>query len=114
MRSSSELGWTVQLETDLQTSTPGQRRVACRISDREGDALENATVQLEAFPHARGNERLHATLRSEGNGKYAATIPMRRSGLWEFRLKVSRDKEIFSQIVLHEVPAEEGETVWQH
>lgn len=113
LRRSRELGWTVQLETDGQALPPGRRRVACRVLDRDGHPVENARVQIEAFPHAQGNQRLHAELRDEGNGNYTATLPMRRDGLWECRLRVSRGADTFSEVVLHEVSAAPGETTWQ-
>ena len=49
--------------------------------------------------HARASEIHRGRLTESSQGVYANTMPLRRSGIWEFRLRVSRGKDVFTKKV---------------
>jgi nitrogen fixation protein FixH len=108
-RENTRLGWSVAIEIKDAGDTPAVREVRCRLTDKSGTPLDGATVDLTAFPHARGNQRATVTLLPAGNGEYRRELPMNRTGTWEFRLVASRGPEVFTDTQLHDVySAEEG------
>jgi nitrogen fixation protein FixH len=113
MRHNRELGWSVELETEPAAAIRGDRRFACRIVDRDGKPVGGASVALEAFHHARGNDRQRIQLIEEKEGVYAARPILRKGGTWECRLTVKRGAETFTYTGDHEVRAAGGPTSWQ-
>jgi nitrogen fixation protein FixH len=100
-QASDLLGWKAEVTTDAQLDSARTRRLECRIVDREGNPVTGATVTLLAFPHARGEERVHLGLREAGAGVYAARASMARSGLWELRLSALRGPDLFTTTLMH-------------
>lgn len=103
IRKNTELGWSVRLQVGDQVSVRGERELRCRLSDKAGRALDGATLDLVAFPHARGNQRCSATLLPVGDGEYEAALRFSRPGKWEFRVSVQRGPETFTQTLLRDV-----------
>lgn len=97
------LGWQLELSLADQTSVYGERKLICRLTDRQGVPLDGAVVDLVAFPHARGNDRSSATLTPVGEGRYETTLRLARRGKWEFRLAVQRESESFTHLEVRDV-----------
>jgi nitrogen fixation protein FixH len=97
------LGWSVAATLD-RTAGPGQARVRALVSDRAGRPVRGARVALEAFHNARASRIFSAVLGPEPRGGYAATLPLDRPGLWELRLRVERDGEVFTRTVDLDLP----------
>ncbi len=97
------LGWEVGVEVTPKPGTPGLAVVRARLTDRLGVGVDGAHVSLEAFHNARSADRIETTLRGDGAGAYAAEVPMRREGLWEFRLRAERGKDVFTATVDQDV-----------
>jgi hypothetical protein len=93
-RQSAELGWTVSLGT-----TPGRQRgdvdLRLQLVDRLGDPITDATVELDAFHNARAGRILRGHPVHQADGVYEETLPARRSGVWEFRLNITRGEEVY-------------------
>ncbi len=85
-RSSRQLGWSVRIEVGDAADVLKRRDVTCTLLDAAGEPLSGATVEVIAFPHARGQERTLVKFAEIGGGLYAASMPIPRSGLWEFRV----------------------------
>jgi nitrogen fixation protein FixH len=107
-RHNAELGWSVRIALGDLASPAGERTLTCRLSNRNGDPLDGATIALEAFPHARGNERSSATLIPTGGGGYETRFRFSRYGVWEFRLVVQRGPETFTHTVVRRVEPPEA------
>ena len=103
IRKNVELGWSVDLTVEDQVSVRGERGLRCRLSDKAGRALDGATIDLVAFPHARGNQRSSATLIPADDGEYATSLRFSHPGVWEFRVIVQRGPETFTQTLLRDV-----------
>jgi nitrogen fixation protein FixH len=98
----AELGWSVDLEPQPSSKGPGWTDLRLRVVDRDGAPVSGAIVSLEAFHHARSGDRLSVDLQASGD-RYAATLPLRRAGLWELRVRVTRGAETFSTVLNHEL-----------
>lgn len=98
------LGWQLDLstETTVDRGVPAVQ-VGVRLRDRDGAPVEGATVSLETFHLARSAQSLGATPTEAGPGWYVTRMPMRRPGLWEFRIDVTRGDEHFTERVQQEV-----------
>jgi nitrogen fixation protein FixH len=96
------LGWRVEVDPAPSAKGPGWTDLALRVVDRDGAPVKGAIVSLEAFHHARAGDRLRADLAADGD-RYAATLPLRRAGLWELRVRVERGAETFSTVVDREL-----------
>jgi hypothetical protein len=66
------------------------------LTDSAGRPLTDASVELEAFHHARAALVLKASLGASADGTYRAILPMRRSGKWAIRLRVTRGDDLFT------------------
>lgn len=102
-RLNSELGWRAEVAVEPETTVPGQARVRTRFTDRDGMPVDGAGITLEAFHNARSAERIEAALVPQGDGAYAADLPMRKDGVWEFRLRAVRGSDIFTAVLDQDV-----------
>jgi len=100
-QASDLLGWKAEVATDAQLDGNKTRRLDCRILDHEGKPVTGATVAVLAFPHARGEERVHMDLHEAEAGVYSARAPMARAGLWELRLSALRGPDLFTTTLMH-------------
>ncbi|HJQ97729.1 MAG TPA: FixH family protein [Candidatus Polarisedimenticolaceae bacterium] len=91
------LGWRAEVSA-------GASGVVVRLSDRDGRKVTGATVMLEAFPIARGNQVVRAALEETADHGYGAGLPLARSGLWEFRISVFRGGDTFTAVLDQDVP----------
>ena len=101
-RAGERLGWQLALAI-VPLPQWGQRRVEIRLADREGRALAGARVQLEARHLARAAQGLRTALTPLEAGRYVATLPLRRPGLWELRLLVEQGGQRWRQRLLREL-----------
>lgn len=98
------LGWTADVAT--APSDDGAVRLVVDLNDRHGRALVGAEVQVDTFHNARAARMLHARLDERDAGSYSASLPMRRPGLWEIRLRARRGPERFTHVVKRDVGVE--------
>lgn len=96
------LGWSVTVAL-ARAARPGEVKVTARIDDRTGHAIEGAHVGVETFHSARASHVLTAALSPEADGRYSATLPLDRPGLWELRLRVERGGQVFTTTLLQDL-----------
>ena len=105
-----KLGWNVRLSIPRESTFAGERAVTCRLSDPDGQPIEGAVVDLVAFPHARGTQRISVLLEEQEPGQYGAAVPLHRSGLWEFRFAIRRGEDSFTHVMRRNVaPTNQGQ-----
>lgn len=97
-----ELGWTVEVDPAPSSKGPGWTDLSLRVVDRAGASVTGARVGLEAFHHARAGDRLKADLQADGE-RYRATLPLRRAGLWELRVRVEHGATTFTTVLDREL-----------
>jgi nitrogen fixation protein FixH len=114
LRANEAIGWVATIETGAVDSPLGERRLACRLADREGRPIAGAEVSVVVFHHARGADRKEARLIEEPpGGVYATRLRLARPGTWECRVKASRGSLTFTQVILHEIAREGGGKSWR-
>ena len=96
LRKNAELGWSLRIELSEQANDRGERTLTCRLTNKVGQPLDGATVDLVAFAHAAGNARSLTTLTPAGDGAYETDLNLARPGVWEFRAVVKRGPETFT------------------
>jgi nitrogen fixation protein FixH len=95
------LGWSLGLRIDPGDARGG-KTVTVHLADRAGAPIAGAQVAVEAFHNARASRILSAAL-SPAGPEYAAVMPLDRPGLWEFRLRVTRGREVFVATLTHDL-----------
>ena len=93
-RRSEVLGWETSLRTTPST-TKGMVDVELTLVDSEGTPISDALVSFDAFHNARASQILRDELPHQQDGNYRKTLPLRRSGVWEFRLDITRGNDRF-------------------
>jgi len=94
-RVNTELGW--QGEVELGQVESGTRRVRLRLATAQGEPVDCRLVRAELFHKARAGRAFRGTLaRTTTPGVYEASLPLRRSGLWELRLEAWQDEARFT------------------
>ncbi len=101
-RANADLGWHVEVEV-APSAVPGRARLAARLTDRSGLPVSGAALTLEAFHNARSADRIEAALEPSGDGAYAADLPMRKDGVWEFRLRAIRGNAVYTAVLDQDV-----------
>lgn len=96
------LGWSLGLRLD--PAGPGSVRAILDLKDASGAPLEGAVISVEAFHNARAGQILKASF-SPAEGGYAALLPIRRPGLWEFRFQAARGRDFFTCVLQRELGA---------
>lgn len=91
-----QLGWSVALTLGDTMSAIGDRELICTLVDRDGIPLDGSTVEVEFFPHARGQQRTFVLLEGTGDGRYAGKCRFLRKGVYEFRVKIERGPQTFT------------------
>lgn len=108
------LNWQVQIDVGSQADLFRNRDFRCTITDRTGQPVDGASVQLTAFPHARGSQRSRLDLDPQGLGRYGTRLHMPRAGLWEFRLAVTRGEDVFTVVEQIQIDAASGQAPIRH
>ncbi len=89
---SERLGWRVTLVA--APSSAGHETVPAALVDSAGQPVRGAVVRLAAHAVARANDVFTGTA-VESDGKYVATLPMTRRGLWDVDVEVVRGADRF-------------------
>ncbi|HVQ75847.1 MAG TPA: FixH family protein [Candidatus Binatia bacterium] len=97
------LGW--QLDADIRPTRDARAELAVRIADRSGAPVADAAVTAEAFHGARAARVYALRLEPDGAGRYRAELPDGRPGLWELRVRATRDDEVFTRTLGRDLAA---------
>jgi nitrogen fixation protein FixH len=98
-----ELGWSLDLDVSDTRSTDGSIELTAHLIEADGQPISDAVIHLQAFHNARAAFILESDFRRLGDGRYSASLPMRRPGLWEFRFDVTRAGQRFTHTVVEEL-----------
>jgi nitrogen fixation protein FixH len=88
------LGWIVA--PTIEAGRDGLPRLAIAVTDRRGISIPADEATVEAIPIRNADLRTDVRLLPEGEGRFAAEIPLRISGQWEFRVTVRRGGDIYT------------------
>ncbi len=91
-RRSERLGWHVSLAATRTTA--GEATVIAALVDSVGAPVQGAVVRFTARAVARANDSFTATAHPD-SGRYVATMPMGRRGLWDVDIEAVRGGERF-------------------
>ncbi|QYK49322.1 MAG: FixH family protein [Phycisphaeraceae bacterium] len=92
---SAALGWNAALDVPDARSASGNRTLTIRLTDRDGQPITGANIDVVAFHHGSAAARFEAVMVERGAGIYQGEVPLRDAGLHEVRLIASRDDEHF-------------------
>lgn len=90
------LGWKVTMELEPEA---GGALLRVRVLDGDGAALPAERVSVVAFHNARAAAKVGGELRRDSKGALSLRLPLRRSGLWEFRFDVHHSGQRFTQVI---------------
>ncbi len=93
-RDSEKLGWTIDLSTQ-PGRIRGEVEVTLELYDRYGKAIHDADVEVECFHNARAADIYRERLDFVADQYYRRLMMLNRSGIWEFRLRVTRGEEVY-------------------
>lgn len=86
-RTQAQLGWRIDLDVATVEHTAGERWVRVLLHDLGGAPILDAHVTAEAFHHARAADRRQLEFAAGEPGQYAVLMSVKRTGLWEFRVR---------------------------
>jgi nitrogen fixation protein FixH len=94
---SNALAWTVSAA--VSDNSVGENVLTLQLLDHTGAAVQDARLTGTLLHVARANEVQSVVFAETPDGRYAATVPMDRRGMWELRLAAVRNAEQFQQTV---------------
>jgi nitrogen fixation protein FixH len=93
-RENDRLGWRVSPSLDASDSAGSL--LAVSLSDRSGLPMAGARILVTAVHNSAGGHPVGVVLVDQGQGRYRATLPLRRRGMWELRIDVRRGADHFT------------------
>lgn len=103
-----QLGWHLRVRPSGTSAARRGVHLALELEGPEGP-LDSARITAEAFHNARAADVRNVAFEPEGEGRYFVRLSDVRPGLWEIRLRVEREGEVFTQVErLMLVPGGEG------
>jgi hypothetical protein len=90
------LGWRLEHTVTPPTAAGDQAVLTATVLGPNEEPVAGAWISVEAFHNARAGQILKGQLTPGEDGTYEVSLPMRRSGLWEFRFVVTRNAEKFT------------------
>lgn len=91
---SARLGW--RTTAALQRSPGDSARLVVRVVGPDAAPVRGARITAELIHNVDAAHPVRAVLGESADGRYEATVPVRRAGLWEVRLEARRDAQRFS------------------
>lgn len=94
---SERLGWSLQMTPTERVELNGDRRVEFVLSDADGTPVEGASLSIALYHYSRPRDLVEQTFERtlEKPGHYAASLRIRREGLWRLRATAERGEEHF-------------------
>ncbi|GEM_PF-1289292 len=108
-RASKALGWTAAITCGDAMTTDGSRALIVTLTDAGQAPIAGATVQVDYFFHAHGQQHYSVKLMMGEPGKYVASTPLPYAGLCEFRITIQRGKQAFVHTSRQEVAKASGQ-----
>ena len=101
----AELGWTLAVTARPSPTRAGELSLSVDLADPSGAPVSGAALRVEAFHLARSASVLAADLREDAPGRFAATLPSDRAGLWELRFEAQRQGDRLTHVARVDLPA---------
>lgn len=98
LAANEKLRWSVTASLDADPDDRGSARLRLDLRDKYDWPLDDARVSVEAFPVARADLRAAMSLSPLGDGGYRAALPFRHPGRWEFRVRVERGDDVYTDV----------------
>ncbi len=100
VRNAERLGWDLDIAVGQPEGPSEHRAITATLRDTTDEPIDDASIELEMFPHAAAGERDRISL-STFNSGYMAEAAFHRTGLWEFRATITRgdDKALITTTV---------------
>ncbi len=95
-RTNEDLGWLLEFAVEPPALPGKQPTLEVNLLDAHDEPLTGATVTVEAFHNARGDDIIRGVMTEAGEAVYRASLPMRRNGRWELRFTVDRGGNHFT------------------
>ncbi len=92
----SVLGWQIAFDVTRSGVAGEPATLDFALTDGSGRSLSRATVTVETFHNIRAGEILTARMVTDDNGRCSAPLPMKRTGVWEFRFIVDHGTDRFT------------------
>lgn len=97
-RSSQRMGWHSQIH--LNPLREQANEPVLSLHDERNQPINDASITVQYFHHARASDVREATLQSVGNGNYRLATPLNRDGKWEFRVVARAGDAVFTEQLL--------------
>ena len=94
VRASAALDWSVQFQT-AYAAAAGESEVVFLVKDADGNPVQGLSGSLHAFHNAYPRDTFDPVLTESPPGHYATKLPLRRSGVWQWKLKFVRSEEVW-------------------
>jgi nitrogen fixation protein FixH len=92
---SVKLGWQARLLVDDAADIRRNRVVTITLTDRQGQPVRNASLQLRAFHRARAGDPRQLRFREVGPGVYSTVLQVDKPGLWQFEGQAAQGERVF-------------------
>ena len=93
-RANLALEWTAH--ASVGPLVDGQREVALTLTDGNAHPITDARVRVTAIHNLEGDHQVSQSLRASTDGRFVASMPLMRAGLWELRVEALRGRERFT------------------
>jgi nitrogen fixation protein FixH len=101
-RENLALGWTAT--ATVGPLVDGARDVVLTLTDGAAHPIPDAHVRVTAIHNLEGDHHIAQALSAQPDGRFAARMPLLRSGLWELRVDVMRGHDRFMPSLRVEAP----------
>lgn len=90
------LNWVVTPAIVASPQDPFKAQLELTVADKFAVNIASARVTVELFPLRDADRRCVVECREVAPGRYAAQIPLRISGQWEFRVRVESKDRVYT------------------
>lgn len=105
---SAALGWQAEFQPSATISLTGERDLLVVLRDREGAAVEGASLGVSCYHFARASDPLTIEFSEVLPGQYVGKARLAREGFWQFELEAQRGSERFVSETKQFVPKAEA------
>lgn len=104
-----ELGWQLSV-VDFRRSPSGALLLELALTDRTGNPVTGATLELEALANLRAAEPRAGASRTDARGHAVWQLASGAPGLWELRIRGHRGEDAFAGVLRSELAEGRGRT----
>ena len=91
---SSQLNWSSQLTAIGQSALNGDRQIRLQVSDKEGQPIESAIIQMNAFHRGAAADVRDLEFTESAPGVYETTLRLDKDGKWCFQGIFSQEGQV--------------------